>query len=101
MSEEKYWSIIYINNFCIGLYGDSIIESMHSFYSRYVTCKRNLTYVRRKLDSIEVNLSSLYYLLSKRKKWTEVSYYRRSHYFKLQITHSLKYTNLLSHLRII
>ena len=57
MSKEKYWSIIYINNFYLGLYGDSIIESVHSLYIRHVTSNRNLTYVRRKLDSIEVNLS--------------------------------------------
>ena len=55
MAKEKYWSVIYTENFSLGLYGDSIIESVHAMYSRHIKGNRNLTYVRQKLDSIEVN----------------------------------------------
>ena len=48
MSKEKYLSIIYINNFYLGLYGDSIIESVHSLYSRHVSGKKKLNICKKK-----------------------------------------------------
>ena len=48
MSKEKYLSIIYINNFYLGLYGDSIIESVFSLYSRQVRGKKKLNICKKK-----------------------------------------------------